>query len=290
MTDAGRVLDLDEDKRREWDAADSDLDQVLVGSIRGRWEYVTIVASDPGLAPMEARLYGCPPGTHQRLNANIESAYTRLARAAGFDLAPWKLAISGIVVSFRPRLRTDFKSFWIDAEEAYSFSRCAKVLDSTAVERARHGMGPGPIASAAIEDVMESMRSDPVLPSRTVEDVAFACKRRIDRRLDGFVVNVKWGPEPIPLVKIHGDLTCAPDTGLFACGSGKSRVAANRLAAEADEPGKSPHLFVLVTGAQSKDLRVRATRDGEAAIRFLHVTEHARLAALGMLPKRVRRP
>jgi hypothetical protein len=144
-------------------------------------------------------------------------------------------------------------------------------------------VGPGPIDLEAAREVFVPAAVDPLLPVGPLNPVARACRRRMDRRVEHFVARLGWDVPSRVSVRLFGDFGKEP---LFACGSGQGQAGVRELASAMEKCAPPRALFVLISGADSDGLAVRATDDGEAALKLLHVTEHRRLLALGLVRRR----
>lgn len=277
-----------ESTREFFDAAGV-IQRIAQGSISGPWESVAIVARRSGPDRPTAQLYGCPTGTWQLVTAELGAAYALLARAFGIVGDRWSVALTSQVRARQPKFEANFSVGGSDRQEQ-DFATALWDLDCTAVLRARLGLGPGSMSREVIDAEMVRAPGDPNVPAAAIDTVAGASHRRAARGIPYFVARVTWEFTDRSYVAFYGDLREPVDRTKYACGSGLGAAAARELAELLHPLGRPQCLYLLVAGTKPDDLRVRATRDGEAAIRFLHVTEHARLEALGLLPKRVRRP
>ena len=268
------------------DQADAALSNAASTAIAGPWIHAVVVArrSRVNLA-LSYSLYGCP----EKTTLVPGSAFQRACRAVA-DAWP-----TGVAPDAFPLVLGNYERPPGEiGPGAWAYPECAVPnlwwgallqLDSTALRRARRSRGPRAYDRATWDAVFDGAVPLPLPPSVT-DTVGAQILRQAGKCLPAAVgcMSVDNRRPPTSVPTYGGCIIPGAERQPMSCRSGAAAAAARAaaMAAHQQQPHASSLLFLVLRDGTA--VRCRATLDGEAAVRFLHVTERARLRALGMIP------
>lgn len=250
-------------------------------SIEGTFWYAYVAFRSGADGGLRMRAYGCAPGVQVRRSEALDNACRGVLSTwgvAGADVPLIYIAGWMKLRGFADQLLVESPPW--DMDPSMSDRMAFRSMDRTAVARAALAAGPGPFDDSVAESELGPHDERLASVMDHLQSIALGARRGTPAAFSRFVVDAASA-------MVHG--TFATDdfgiTSRAVCRSGTPKLARRALQAHFDAKGAPMQAYLLMAGSSVKDLRFRATSDGEVALRYLHLTEHQRLDAAGLMPR-----